>query len=100
MATTLALVHRQNDDSGAVRLAAMIEDVARTLVDDPDGVSVKIDYRGAETCLSLFVAPNDLGKVIGRQGRTARSLRTILGAAAQKQERVVSLSLEVGSESR
>ncbi len=94
MATALALVDGRDDDTAAVRLATMIEDIARKLVDNAAGVSVEIGYRGTETCLSLFVAPDDLGKMIGRQGRTARSLRTILGAAAQKHGRVVSLSLE------
>jgi len=54
------------------------------LVDEPAQVSVTVVAEPEETVLELRVAPTDLGKVIGKQGRTARSLRTILAAASMK----------------
>jgi predicted RNA-binding protein YlqC (UPF0109 family) len=62
----------------------LIEQIAKALVDNPDQVSVKPIEGEQTTVLELRVAPNDLGKVIGKQGRTARSIRTILGAAGMK----------------
>jgi uncharacterized protein len=60
---------------------ALVEQVAKTLVDEPDAVSVSQVEEGSETVLELTVAPNDLGKVIGKQGRTARAMRTLLNAS-------------------
>ena len=60
---------------------ALVEQVAKTLVDEPDAVSVSQVEEGSETVLELTVAPNDLGKVIGKQGRTARAVRTMLNAS-------------------
>ena len=64
--------------------------MARALVDDPEGVEVREITGERETVVKLSVAPADLGKVIGRQGRTANSIRTILAAAGNRvQKRVV-----------
>jgi predicted RNA-binding protein YlqC (UPF0109 family) len=60
---------------------ALVEQVAKTLVDEPDAVSVSQVEEGSETILELTVAPNDLGKVIGKQGRTARAIRALLNAS-------------------
>lgn len=57
-----------------------LKDLVRGLVDFPDEVRVDTAPRGRATGLSLQVAPEDVGKVIGRQGRTARALRTLLEA--------------------
>jgi len=65
----------------------LIEFVAKSLVDDADAVEAHSYDRGDQTIIELEVAPNDLGKVIGRQGRTARALRTLLAAAGQKSRR-------------
>ena len=62
----------------------LVELLARALVDDPDGVQVTETTRGENVILELKVAPSDLGKIIGRQGRTARALRTIVAAAGEK----------------
>jgi len=63
----------------------MVEYIAQALVDNPDRVEVK-EIEGAQTSvLELKVAPPDLGKVIGKQGRTAKAIRTILAAASTKQ---------------
>lgn len=62
----------------------LIELIAKALVDNPDKVSVTQIDGEQTTVLELRVAQEDLGKVIGKQGRTARSIRTILGAAGMK----------------
>ena len=65
-------------------LKDLIEYVAKSLVDNPEAVSVS-EVEGEQTSvLELKVAKEDLGKVIGKQGRTARAMRTILGAASTK----------------
>jgi predicted RNA-binding protein YlqC (UPF0109 family) len=70
----------------------LIEDIAKALVDSPDEVEVKTG-EGEAGVLALKVAPGDLGKVIGKQGRTARSIRTILNAAAMKQNQRFTLEI-------
>jgi hypothetical protein len=62
----------------------LIEDIAKALVDNPDQVQVHPVEGEQVTVLELRVHPSDLGKVIGKQGRTARAIRTILGAAGMK----------------
>jgi predicted RNA-binding protein YlqC (UPF0109 family) len=62
----------------------LLEMIAKALVDEPDAVKVSEISGEQTTVLELRVAPDDLGKVIGRQGRTARAIRTILGAAGMK----------------
>ena len=65
----------------------LIEFLAKSLVDQPDDVKVYSNERAEATVLELEVAQPDLGKIIGRQGRTARAIRTLLSAAGQKQRR-------------
>lgn len=73
----------------------LIEFLARSLVDAPDEVSVVEVPEGRELVLELRVAQADLGKIIGRQGRTARALRTLLATASgRKQARAVLEILE------
>lgn len=62
----------------------LIEYIAKALVDKPDEVSVKETEGERTTILELRVAQEDLGKVIGKEGRTARSMRVILNAAGTK----------------
>jgi len=62
----------------------LVEYIARALVDNPDQVSVNEVEGEKTTVIELRVAPSDLGKVIGKDGRTARSIRTILHAAGTK----------------
>jgi len=71
----------------------LIEDIAKALVDIPEDVSVREVTGEQVTVLELKVAPSDLGKVIGKQGRTARSIRTILGAAGMKLNRLFTLEI-------
>ena len=62
----------------------LIEEIARALVDHPEGVQID-EVNGSEvTVLEVRTHPQDLGKVIGRQGRTAKAIRTLLGAAGMK----------------
>jgi len=70
------------DTGGDMRM--LVEQIAQALVDAPEQVQVTPVEDGDATVLELRVAPADLGKVIGRQGRTAKSIRTILGAASMK----------------
>lgn len=65
----------------------LIEFLAKSLVDEPDEVEIRSRMRDQATVIELMVAPNDLGKVIGRQGRTARAMRTLLNAAGEKTRR-------------
>ena len=62
----------------------MLEYLARQLVDEPDAVSVESEEREDAIVLRLRVAPDDVGKVIGRQGRIARALRTVVRASATR----------------
>jgi predicted RNA-binding protein YlqC (UPF0109 family) len=71
----------------------LIEFVAQSLVDDPDAVNTHVYNRGEQTIVELEVAENDLGKVIGRQGRTARAMRTLLTAAGRKTRRRYTLDI-------
>ena len=72
----------------------LVGGMAKALVDLPEEVSVKSAPDNDGTVLLLRVAPADLGKVIGKQGRTARSIRTILGAASLKAQHRFSLDIQ------
>ena len=65
-------------------LRAVIEVVVRALVDHPDAVKVIETERRGMIVLELKTAPGDMGKIIGRQGRTAAALRTLLALTAEK----------------
>ena len=65
----------------------LIAFIAKGLVSDPDAVSVKRTEREDEDRYELEVDSEDVGKIIGRQGRTAKAIRAVVGAAAAKQER-------------
>ncbi len=66
------------------KLKDLVTFIAQSLVDSPDQVEVR-EVAGEQTAvLELKVAPEDLGKIIGKQGKTAKAIRTILGAAAAK----------------
>ena len=72
----------------------LVASMARALVDYPGEVSVEATPENEGTVLLLRVAPADLGKVIGKQGRTARSMRTILGAASMKAQHRFALDIQ------
>ena len=74
-------------------LRAVIEVVVRALVDQPDAVKVTEIERRGMTVLELKTAPGDMGKIIGRQGRTAAALRTLLSVTAEKHGRRAQLDI-------
>ena len=71
----------------------LVEAIAKALVDHPEQVQVRAIDGEQVTVLELRVHPEDLGKVIGRQGRTAKSMRTILGAAGMKIRKRLTLEI-------
>ncbi len=71
----------------------LVEAIAKALVDNPEQVQVRAVEGEQVTVLELRVHPTDLGKVIGRQGRTAKSIRTILGAAGMKIKKRLTLEI-------
>jgi len=71
----------------------LVEAIAKALVDNPEQVQVRAVEGQQVTVLELRVHPTDLGKVIGRQGRTAKSIRTILGAAGVKLKKRLTLEI-------
>ena len=70
-------------------MVELLEYLARQLVDEPDAVRVEEIDDGDDLVLRLHVAEGDIGKVIGRQGRIARALRTVVRAAAVREQRRV-----------
>lgn len=71
----------------------LVEYIASALVDEPDSVSVNVIEGEKSTILELRVAENDIGKVIGKHGRIAKSVRTILSAAATKSGKRIVLEI-------
>lgn len=67
----------------------LVEFMAKSLVDNPDAVTVNEMNREESIILELKVAPEDMGKVIGKQGRIAKAIRTVIKAAAVKQNKRV-----------
>jgi hypothetical protein len=80
-----------SEQGGDVKV--LLEQVTKALVDAPDQVSVNPVEEDGETVFELTVGPNDLGKVIGKQGRTARALRTLLSAAGVKAHKRYTLEI-------
>ena len=66
------------------KLQDLIAYIASSLVDDPDSVEVNVVEEDRAVVLELTVAPDDLGKVIGKEGRTARAMRTLLAATSAR----------------
>jgi uncharacterized protein len=71
----------------------LVQEIVQALVDQPESVSIELVQDRDSTVIRLRVAHQDIGKVIGKQGRTARSLRTILGAASMKLHHRFSLDI-------
>jgi predicted RNA-binding protein YlqC (UPF0109 family) len=83
----------QNEAVTPTSVAELVREIAQALVDEPSAVQVESVSRDENTVLRLRVAPQDVGKVIGKQGRTARSVRTILGAVSMKLHRRYTLDI-------
>lgn len=74
-------------------LRVLIEHIAKALVDDPAQVSVNQVEEDGDSVLELTVGANDLGRVIGKQGRTARAMRNLLGAASIRSNKRFTLEI-------
>ena len=74
-------------------LKELVEYMAKALVEQPDQVHVEAVEDPVTTTLKLRVAPGDIGRVIGKQGRTARAIRTLLHAAAAREKKRVVLEI-------
>ena len=72
---------------------AVLDYVARAIVDDPDGVSIDVEERRGSVTLRLHVAPGDMGKVIGRRGRIAQAIRAVVRAAGASDEVAVNVDI-------
>ena len=71
----------------------LVEFIAKSLVEDPDQVAVNETDNGNEIIIELRVAPSDMGKVIGRQGRIAKSIRAVVNAASSKSDKKVTVEI-------
>lgn len=67
----------------------LVEVIAKALVDNPDEVVVTESMKGEDTLIELKVSPADMGKVIGKQGRIAKAIRSVVKAAASKEDKKV-----------
>ena len=67
----------------------LVEVIAKALVDDPDSVAVSERQDGRTTVIEVRVADSDMGKVIGKQGRIAKAIRSVVKAAASKEDKKV-----------
>ena len=72
----------------------LVEAIAKSLVDEPKRVSVSQEETSRGNIIKLKVAPNDMGKVIGKQGRIAKALRTVVKAAAIRRNEKVTVEIE------
>lgn len=74
-------------------MLALVEHLAKSLVDQPEAVKVTQVDNGKEITIHLTVAPEDMGKVIGKQGRIAKAIRTVVKAAAVKADKRVTVEI-------
>ena len=72
----------------------LVEVIAKALVDNPDEVVVTESQKGEDTLIELKVASADMGKVIGKQGRIARAIRSVVKAAASKEDKKVIVEIQ------
>jgi len=89
----VAAAPQRDPDADDLHLRDLVLHMARGIVDHPDDVSAEIVRTGEDAEFELRVHPDDLGHVIGKQGRTARSLRLALDAAAERRGRHASLEI-------
>ena len=72
----------------------VVEVIAKALVDNPDEVVVTESMKGEDTLIELKVSPADMGKVIGKQGRIAKAIRSVVKAAASKEDKKVIVEIQ------
>ena len=75
-------------------LKEVLCDIARAIVDEPDMVSVKEEENGDTVTLTLNVAPDDMGRIIGKQGRIAKAIRTVMRAAAVRKDEKIQVDID------
>ncbi|MBQ6875122.1 MAG: KH domain-containing protein [Lachnospiraceae bacterium] len=75
-------------------MKGLVEVIAKSLVENPDEVVVTETMDGDELVMELSVAPSDMGKVIGKQGRIAKAIRSVVKAAASREEKKVDLKIQ------
>jgi len=73
-----------NDVEKAETATAVLEFIAKSLAEDPNAVSIDVNERQGKVVLSLSVGPNDMGRIIGRRGRTAQAIRALVGATGAR----------------
>lgn len=72
----------------------LVEVIAKALVDNPEEVVVSESLKGDDTLIELKVAPADMGKVIGKQGRIAKAIRSVVKAAASQEDKKVIVEIQ------
>lgn len=72
----------------------LVEVIAKALVDNPEEVVVTVSMKGEDTLIELKVSPADMGKVIGKQGRIAKAIRSVVKAAASKEDKKVIVEIQ------
>ena len=72
----------------------LVEVIAKALVDNPEEVVVPESMKGEDTLIELKVSPADMGKVIGKQGRIAKAIRSVVKAAASKEDKKVIVEIQ------
>ena len=72
----------------------LVEDIEKALVENPDEVVVTESVKDDETVIELSVAPADMGKVIGKQGRIAKAIRSVVKAASSKEDKKVIVEIQ------
>jgi uncharacterized protein len=82
------------EQGGSSPLRAVVEVIVRALVDHPDAVKVTESVRRGVNLIELRTAPGDMGKIIGRQGRTAAALRTLVAVTAERHGRKAQLDIK------
>ena len=92
------VAHETEEDDAGNRVAggtarSVLEHVARSIVDDPEGVAVEVSETRSGIHLALHVAQGDMGRIIGRRGRTAQALRTLVRAAAARDGQEASVDI-------
>ena len=85
----------EGEDDTVAGLCALIEHIAVNLVDDPESIVIQSEQHGTAVLVRLLVPESEMGKVIGREGRIARSMRTLLMIAASRKG--LRASLDIGS---
>jgi predicted RNA-binding protein YlqC (UPF0109 family) len=81
----------EGNDVAVPTAHAVLEYVVRSIVDDPDAVRVEVDDHGRRPSLNVYVAPGDMGRIIGKRGRVAQSIRAVVRAAAVRDDREVDI---------